>query len=89
MAQLKPLGARLLIKRLEAQKTKGGIFLPDTAQEKPKQGKVVALGTENPSNIKLGDQVYFSSYAGSEVTLKGEEGYLILPLDDVLCVIES
>lgn len=88
MSKLKPLGARLLVKRLEAKTTKGGIYLPETAQEKPKQGTVVAVGTENPSNIQVGDHVYFSSYAGSEVKVAGEEGYLILPMDDALCVIE-
>lgn len=89
MANVKPLGKRLLVKRLEAQTSKGGIYLPETAQEKPKQGTVIALGTDDSSNVKVGDQVYFASYAGSEVSVSGEEGYLILPIDDVLCVIES
>ncbi len=88
MSQLKPLGARLLVKRQEAQTTQGGIFLPETAQEKPKQGTIVALGTENPSNVKVGDEVFFSSYAGSEVSHLGQEGYLILPIEEVLCVVE-
>ena len=89
MSQLKPLGARLLVKRSDAQTTKGGIYLPETAQEKPKQGTVVALGTENSAELKVGDQVFFSSYAGSEVKNSGEEGFLILPVEEVLCVIES
>jgi len=88
MASVKPLGKRLLVKRLEAQTTKGGIYLPESAQEKPKQGTVVALG-EKVSDLKVGDQIYFSSYAGSEVSVSGEEGHLILPIDDVLCVVES
>ncbi len=89
MVQVKPLGSRLLVQRKETPATKGGIFLPETAQEKPKQGVVIALGTENPSDLKVGDQVYFSSYAGSEVKIPGQDGVLILPLDDVLCVVES
>ncbi|MCH9632053.1 MAG: 10 kDa chaperonin [Chlamydiae bacterium] len=88
MSQIKPLGARLLVKRTEAQTTKGGIYLPETAQEKPKQGTIVALGTENPSDVKVGDEVFFASYAGSEVKNDGQEGFLILPIEEVLCVVE-
>lgn len=88
MSQLKPLGARLLVKRTEAQTTKGGIFLPETAQEKPKQGTIVAIGTENTSNVKVGDEVFFAAYAGSEVKNNGQEGFLILPIEEVLCVVE-
>ncbi len=88
MAQLKPIGARVLVKREEAQKTKGGIYLPETAQEKPKQGTIVAIGSEKTKDMKVGDKVFFAAYAGSEVRVGGEEGYLILPMDEVLCVIE-
>lgn len=88
MANVKPLGNRLLVKRLEAETSKGGIFLPESAQEKPKQGTVVAFG-EGVSDLKVGDQIYFSSFAGSEVLIPGQEGHLILSIDDVLCVIES
>lgn len=88
MAQLKPLGARLLVKRMDAQTTKGGIILPESAQEKPKQGTVIAVGDQNPENIQAGNQIYFSPYGGSEVKHLGEEGYLILPIDEVLCVVE-
>lgn len=89
MANVKPLGNRLLVKREEAKATQGGIFLPETAQEKPKQGKVIALGEKAKEELKEGDLVFFSSYAGSEVTVMGQDGYLILNLDDVLCVVES
>jgi len=93
---LKPLADRIVIKRLEAeQKTKGGIVLPDTAKEKPKQGKVMAVGegkvldsgeTQAPQ-VKVGDKVIFSSYAGSEVKV-GDEEYLIMSESEILAVIE-
>lgn len=89
MTNVAPLGKRLLVKRLEAIKTMGGIILPDSAQERPKQAKVVALGTDNLDGLNIGDEVFFSPYAGVEVSHLGEEGYLILPQEDVLCVIES
>jgi chaperonin GroES len=84
------------VKRVEAEeKTKGGIVLPDTAKEKPKEGVVMALGTgkllENGERatfqVKAKDRVIFSSYAGTEVKIDGEE-YLILNEDDVLAVVE-
>ena len=93
---LKPLGDRILVQRVEAEtKTKGGIVLPDTAKEKPKEGKVIAIGPgrvldsgENaPVAVKEGDKVIFSSYAGTEVKIDGEE-YLIIKEDDVLAVME-
>jgi len=91
-----PLNDKLVVKRLEAEeKTAGGIVLPDTAKEKPKQGKVLSLGDgkmlENGSRakfqVKEGDRVLFTSYAGNEVTVDGEE-YLIMSEDDILAVIE-
>ena len=90
-----PLGDRLLVKRIEAEEmTKGGIVLPDSAKEKPKEGKVVSVGkgkvTEGgkniPLNVKEGECVLFSSYAGTEVKIDGEE-YLILREEDVLGII--
>jgi chaperonin GroES len=91
-----PLGDRVVVKRLEAeQKTKGGIVLPDTAKEKPKQGEVVAVGagkvldsgeTQEPQ-VKTGDRVIFSSFAGTEVSV-GDEEYLIMSESDVLAVVE-
>ncbi|MCH9634703.1 MAG: 10 kDa chaperonin [Chlamydiae bacterium] len=88
MVQIKPLGKRILLKRSSAQQTKGGILLPETAQEKPKRGTVIAVGSSE-EGVKVGDEVYFAAYAGSEVSMNNEEGYLILPMDEVLCVVES
>ena len=90
-----PLNDKIVVKRLEAEdKTTGGILLPDSAKEKPKQGKVLSLGEgkrlENGKRasfqVKEGDTVLFTSYAGSEVTVDGEE-YLIMTEDDVLAVV--
>lgn len=90
-----PLGDRLLVKRIEAEEmTKGGIVLPDSAKEKPKEGKVVSVGkgkvTESgkniPLNVKEGECVLFSSYAGTEVKIDGEE-YLIMREEDILGII--
>ena len=94
---IKPLGDKLLLKRLEAEEvTKGGIVLPDAAKEKPKEGKILSLGDGKllddgkraPFQVKAGDRVIFSSYAGTEIKIEGEE-YLILGEDDVLAVIEG
>ncbi len=93
---IKPLGDRIVIKRLEAEATtKGGIVLPDTAKEKPKQGEVVAVGEgkvlesgeTQPMQVKVGDRVIFGSYAGTDVTV-GDDDYLILSESDVLAVVE-
>lgn len=95
--KLKPIGDRVVVKVLEQEeKTKGGIVLPDTAKEKPQQGKVVAVGTGRildngqkvPLEIKEGDTVIFAKYAGTEVNIEGEE-YLILSERDVLAVVEK
>lgn len=95
--KLIPLGDRLLVERLEAEeKTAGGIVLPDTAKEKPIQGKVIAVGegrrTEDgkliPMQVKKGDKILFGKYSGTEVKLEGEE-YLIMKEDDVLAIVES
>ena len=93
---LKPLGDRVVVKRLEAeQKTKGGIVLPDTAKEKPKEGKVIAVGpgkvldsgeVQKPQ-LKAGDKIMFSAYAGSEVTV-GDTEYLIMSESDVLAIVD-
>jgi chaperonin GroES len=97
MINLKPLGNRVLIKRSKAKTTKGGILLPDTAQEKPKEGQVVAVGPgkvdesgrHEPLNVKVGDTILFSSYSGTEVKnpVNQEEEYLILSEDDVLGIV--
>lgn len=93
---IKPLGDKLVVKRLEAeQTTKGGIVLPDSAKEKPKEGKVVAVGPgkvldsgeTQELQVKVGDRIIFSSYAGSEVTVAGTE-YLIMSESDVLAVVD-
>ena len=90
-----PLNDKLLVKRLEAdEKTAGGIVLPDSAKEKPKQGKVLAVGEGKllddgkraAFQVKVNDRVLFTSYGGSEVTVDGDE-YLIMTEDDVLAVV--
>ncbi|HUW55730.1 MAG TPA: co-chaperone GroES [Planctomycetota bacterium] len=94
-ATIVPLGDKLLVKRLEAEEvTRGGIVLPDTAKEKPKEGKVIALGdgkllddgTRAKFQVKKGDRILFTSYAGTEIQFEGEE-YLLMSEDDVLAVI--
>jgi len=91
-----PLNDKIVVKRLEADdKTAGGILLPDTAKEKPRQGKVVSLGEgkrlDNGQRaafqVREGDRVLFSSYAGNEVTV-GSEELLIMTEDDILAVVE-
>jgi chaperonin GroES len=91
-----PLNDKIVVKRLEAEeKTAGGILLPDTAKEKPKQGRVLSLGEGRrldngkraPFQVKEGDRVLFTSYAGSEVTIDGQE-HLIMTEDDILAVID-
>ena len=93
---VRPLGEKVLLKRVEAEgKTAGGIVLPDTAKEKPKEGKVIAIGDGRilksgeraKVQVKKGDRVLFSSYGGTEVKIDGEE-YLLMSEDDILAVIE-
>ena len=95
--KLKPLGARVVVKALEREEiTKSGIVLPDTAKEKPQEGKVLAVGPGDrdesgkriPVELKEGDRVLFQKYAGTEFKLDGEE-LLILSEKDVLALIES
>lgn len=94
--KIKPLGNRVLIQRSKPQPTKGGILLPDSAQEKPKEGTIVAVGPgkttddgkKEPMSVKVGDRVLFSSYSGTEVkNSQGEEEYLVLAEDDILGVL--
>jgi len=96
MAQrVKPLHDRIIVRRIaEEERTKGGIVIPDTAKEKPQQGKVVAVGAGRkedgkvlPLDVKAGDTVLFAKYAGTEIKLDGED-HLILREDDVLGVVE-
>ena len=93
---VRPLGEKVLVKRVEAEgKTAGGIVLPDTANEKPKEGKVIAIGDGRilksgeraKVQVKKGDRVLFSSYGGTEVRIDGED-YLLMSEDDILAVIE-
>ena len=97
MKGIRPLGDRILVKRIkEEDKTKGGIIIPDTAKEKPQEGKVIAVGKGKRSDkgdliapeVKAGDRILFGKYSGSEVKLEGEE-HLILREDDILGVLEG
>ena len=94
---IKPLADRIVVRRLEAQdKTKSGLVLPDSAKEKPQEGKVISVGTGRRLDdgtiksleIKSGDRVLYGKYSGTEVSLEGEE-YLILREEDVLAVVQS
>ncbi len=94
---IRPLQDRIIVKRInEEEKTAGGIIIPDTAKEKPQEGKVVAVGKGKVGHdgkvqkldLKKGDKVLFGKYAGSEITMEGSE-YLIMREDDVLGVIEA
>ena len=95
--KVKPLNDRVLVKRLEeVQVTKGGIYIPDTAKEKPVEGKVISVGPGKvndqgnrvPLNLKEGDKILFGRYAGSEIKIEGEE-YLMMREDDILAIIED
>jgi chaperonin GroES len=94
--KIRPLQDRVLVKRIEEEeKTKGGIIIPDTAKEKPQMGEVIAVGngkkTEDgkvvPMDVKAGNKVLFSKYAGNEIKVEGEE-LLIMREDDILGIIE-
>ncbi|MBI5366697.1 MAG: co-chaperone GroES [Planctomycetes bacterium] len=93
---VKPLGDKILVERLEAQeKTKGGIVLPDSAKEKPREGRVMEIGegrllddgTRAKVQVKKNDRIIFASYAGTEVKLDGKD-YLLMPEEDVLAIVE-
>ena len=95
--RLKPLGDRIVVKVLEREeKTKGGLFLPDTAKEKPTEGEVIAVGTgkildngqKQPVEVKVGDRIIFSKYAGTEVKIDGED-LVIFSERDVLAIVEK
>jgi chaperonin GroES len=94
---LKPLGDRIVVKALAAEeKTAGGILLPDSAQEKPQQGEVVAIGPGKqldngkvtPIDVEVGNVIYYAKYGGTEVKI-GSEEFVILRQDDVLAVLEK
>jgi chaperonin GroES len=94
--KVRPLHDRILVRRIEQEeKTKGGLIIPDTAKEKPQEGKVVAVGKGRvsedgkllPLDVHKGDRVLFTKYAGSEIEVGGDE-HLIIREDDVLAVLE-
>lgn len=94
--KLKPISDNILVERLEAEQKKGAIIIPDSAKEKPKQGKVVAVGKGKTDedgklirmNVKKGDKIIFASFAGTDVEIKGKE-YVIMREEDVLGIIED
>jgi len=94
---MQPLGDRVVVQPLEAEaKTKGGILLPDTAKEKPQEGKVVAVGkgkvldsgTVQQMEVKVGDRVLYGKYSGNEITTKDGEELLIMREEDILAIIK-
>ena len=94
---IKPLGDRVVVKPLEAEtKTKGGIVIPDTAKEKPQEGKVVAVGkgkvldngTVQAPEVKVGDKVLYGKYSGNEITTKDGEELIIMREEDILGIIK-
>jgi chaperonin GroES len=94
--KVRPLHDRVIVKRMEEQeKTKGGIIIPDTAKEKPIEGKVIAVGAgkvaENgkriPLQVKEGDRILFGKYAGTDIKIEGEE-HLIMREDDIIAIVE-
>jgi chaperonin GroES len=95
--RFRPLYDRILVERVESEEiTKGGIIVPDSAKEKPQQGKVIAVGQGKlledgkliPLEVKAGDTILFGKYSGSEIKIEGNE-YLIMKEDDVLGLVES
>lgn len=94
--KIRPLHDRVIVQRIEEEEvTKGGIIIPDTAKEKPQEGKVIAVGpgkvlengTKLTMNVKVGDKILFGKYSGTEIKIEGEE-YLMMREDDILGVIE-
>jgi chaperonin GroES len=95
--KIQPLHDRVLVKRVEEEeKTKGGIIIPDTAKEKPIEGKIVAVGSgksqgeegkKEPLEVKVGDRVLFSKYAGTDITIAGEE-HLIMKEEDIIAIVK-
>jgi len=93
---LRPLHDRVLVKRVDEETVRRGIIIPDSAKEKPQEGKIIAVGkgklaedgTKTPLDVKAGDRVLFTRYAGSEVSLDGEE-YLVMREEDLLGVLSS
>jgi chaperonin GroES len=96
--KIRPLQDRVMVKRLEngVEKTKGGIIIPDTAKQKPEQGKIVAVGKGKvnddgkltPLDVKVGDKILFGKYSGTEVKVDGDD-YLVMREEDVMAIIEG
>jgi chaperonin GroES len=95
--KIRPLQDRVIVKRVEEEeKSKGGIIIPDTAKEKPQEGKVVAIGKGKvndagkvtPLDVKVNDRILFGKYSGTEINIDGEE-HLIMREDDILGIIEK
>jgi chaperonin GroES len=95
--KVKPLYDRVLVKRLDTEeKTKGGIIIPETAKEKPQEGRVISVGkgklledgSIRPLDVKVGDRVLFSKYGGTDINIEGEE-YLILREEEILAIVEE
>jgi chaperonin GroES len=94
--KVRPLHDRVIVKRVEEEeKTKGGIIIPDTAKEKPIEGKVVAVGkgkvmengNQQPLEVKKGDKILFGKYAGTEINIEGDE-HLIMREDDIIAIVD-
>ncbi|TET87324.1 MAG: co-chaperone GroES [Desulfobacteraceae bacterium] len=94
--KVRPLHDRVIVKRVEEEaKTKGGIIIPDTAKEKPVEGKVMAVGkgkildngNQQPLEVKEGDKILFGKYAGTEINIEGDE-HLIMREDDIIAIVE-
>lgn len=90
--KVQPIGRRVLVERLESEEVKkGGIIIPDTAKEKPQQGRVIAVAKpgkdDDPMQVKEGDKILFGKYAGTEIEMNGNE-YLMMQEDDILGIIE-
>ena len=94
--KIRPLQDRVIVKRIaEEEKTKGGIIIPDTAKEKPQEGKIIAVGKGKanddgkiiPPQVKVGEKILFGKYSGSEIKIDGEE-HLIMREEDILGVVE-
>ncbi len=93
--KLRPIGDKVIVERLgSAEKSKGGLYLPDTAQEKPQEGRVIAVGSGRtlkngkvvPLSVKAGDRILFGKYSGSEIKLDDKE-YVFLSEDDILAIV--
>ena len=91
MANIKPLGDRVLVQPLQEEQKKGGIFIPDTAKEKPQKGEVIAVADGKDAEnieVKVGDKILYGKYSGTEITVDGKE-YLIMSNADILAVIND